>query len=575
VSSTNRLNVEEIYQRVHDAVLGQYDLTQIADWARKHIKLNGRNLSFKGREYQERILQSSATEIVVPKCSQVGISELMLINSLALCTIVDGFNIIYTLPTATFAQRVMKTRVDPIIANCKELSNRLAKTLDNASVKGFGNSHLYLSGTNNNNAVISTPADAIFADELDFSDQTMVEKLQSRLTASSYRWWRFASTPTVANYGIDKRFKSTRRHYNFCKCCHCNYFFIPSYLDHVRIPGYEGSLLNITKPMLNTINWQAATLFCPKCAKPADLSIGNRVWVCENPEDTGFEGEGFQIYPTDAPEVIKMSDLILWSTKFDSKVQFQNFHLGITAEDEDSGLNASDVEVMKEVGTESLRGPRVFGIDLGTTCHIVVAVTNGVDKLTVTELHRVAYSEFENTLRKLIRIHRPSTILSDTQPYVETIYRLQGTIKNLYGALYSSKKTMEMFHLRETDEDLAQALLRVRQVDINRNFAFNTLMDSIRKGYIGVAPNIQDSSLFAEHLMDMKRVPSGGRRAFSDEPSNTEVESYLWVKTSGIDHYHHALLYAYVAMHLVKHVPQRNHVTPLYFNTVKIKTQNL
>ena len=572
---SNKIDLANIYQRIENAVLDRYDLTQVADWVCNNIKLNGRNLSFKGREYQKIILDSNAPEIVVKKCSQVGISELMLIDSLAMCQIVDGFNIIYTLPTATFAQKVMKTRVDPLIQGSPELTQNLAKTLDNASVKGFGNSHLYLSGTNSDNAVISVPADAIFVDELDFSDQEMVEKLQSRLTASTYRWWRYFSTPTVENYGIDKKFKNTRRFYNFCKCVHCNHYFIPQYLEHVRIPGYEGDLLAITKPMLNKIDWREATLFCPKCDKPADLSIEHRQYVCENPEDAGFAGEGYQVYPTDAPEIIKMSDLVLWSTNFDRKTQFQNFHLGITAEDKDSGLNLDDFERMKLVGEQPLRGQKVFGIDLGITCHIVVAVTNGTDKLTVLELHRVDYTDFEKTLQKLIRIHHPATILSDSQPYVETIYRLQNSIRNLYGALYVANKSMELFRLLTTQEDLSNATLKMRQVNINRNFAFNTLMDSIREGYIGVVPNIPDIDILAEHLQDMRRVPNGTRQAFSDGADTAEVEDYRWVKTSGNDHFHHALLYAYIAMYLVKHVPNRKHVSPLFYGSFKIKNQNL
>ena len=47
---SNRLNLFNIYQRIESAVLDQYDLTQVADWVCNNIKLNGRNLSFKGRE---------------------------------------------------------------------------------------------------------------------------------------------------------------------------------------------------------------------------------------------------------------------------------------------------------------------------------------------------------------------------------------------------------------------------------------------------------------------------------------------------------------------------------------------
>lgn len=574
-SKASPIDLFAIFQRTRDAILQQYDFSQLPKWALENIKLNGQNLSFKGREYQKRILESTAPEVVVQKCSQVGISELMLIKNLALCNIVDGFNCIYTLPTATFAQRVMKTRIDPLIQGSKLLTERVSKTLDNASVKGFGNSLLYLSGTNNDNAVISVPSDCNTVDELDFSLLEMVEKLQSRLTASPWGFWNYLSTPTVEGFGISKKFSLTRRHYNYCKCCHCNHYFIPSYLDHVRIPDYSGPLLNITSQMLNTINWQAATLFCPNCQKPADLSIEHRHWVCENPDDLGFKGEGFQIYPTDAPEIIKMSDLVLWSTRFVSKTQFQNFHLGITAEDTDSGLNDTDLAIMRSVGEHKLHGHKVFGIDLGLVCHIVVAVTNVEDKLTVIELHQVPYTDLETTLRKLIRIHRPKIILSDSQPYVETIYRLQRTIKNLYGAIYSPKRTMQMFSLRDSEEDRSKGVLRVRQVDINRNFAFNTLMGSIREGYIGIAPNIPNSELFDEHLKDMKRVPTGGRKVITEETSNAEVEAYQWVKTSGNDHFHHATLYAYIAMHLVRLDYHRSSVSPLFVSSFRIKNQSL
>ena len=198
-----------------------------------------------------------------------------------------------------------------------------------------------------------------------------------------------------------------------------------------------------------------------------------------------------------------------------------------------------------------------------------------MDKLTVLELHRVEYTDFEKTLQRLIRIHHPATILSDSQPYVETIYRLQNSIRNLYGALYVTNKSMELFRLLASQEDLSKAILRVRQVNINRNFAFNTLMDSIREGYIGVVPNIPDIDILAEHLQDMRRVPNGTRQAFSDGADTAEVEDYRWVKTSGNDHFHHALLYAYIAMYLVKHRQDSKHVAALLCTSFKIKNQNL
>ena len=215
------IDLRESFNRIKAGYKGEFDTTQTADWIQKHLKLSGRQVSFKGREYQERILKSDAPTIVVKKCSQVGISELMLMRNLALMDILNGFKIIHTLPTALFAQKVMKTRVDPLLASSPKLQSKLNKNLDNANVKQIGDSLLYLNGTNTTASAISIPADCIVVDELDFSVMENVESLQSRLTASQYRWWNYVSTPTVPNFGIDSQFQASKRYYNHCKCKHC------------------------------------------------------------------------------------------------------------------------------------------------------------------------------------------------------------------------------------------------------------------------------------------------------------------------------------------------------------------
>lgn len=564
-----KIDINDVLNRIESGIFGGFSVSQVAPWVQKYLTLNGRKVSFKGREYQERILESTAPLIVTKKCSQVGISELMLMRNLALMDIIDGFKIIHTLPSAVFAQRVMKTRVDPLIQGSDYVKAKINKNLDNASVKQMGNSLLYLGGTNTDAGVISTPADCIVVDELDFSVQENVEKLQSRLTASKYRWWNYVSTPTVPNFGIDAQFNATRRFFNYCKCKHCNSWFLPDYLQHVRIPDYHGDLLAITKNDLGNIRWREATLFCPSCHKPADLSIENREWICENPLDTGFDGEGFQINPTDAPEIISMSDLVLWSTRFGRKVNFVNYHLGQTMEDEDTGISDKDLDTMEVAGKNPVRGFKVFGLDMGTTCHLVVGSTDGQGKITIIGLHQISYTDIEKELLRYVNLYRPTTIVADSQPYVETIHRLQQKLYNLYGSVYVTSRNLEPFRLIDREEDQQKTLLQVRQVNVNRNMALNNLMMDIRNGQIGIIQNPLLSE-YRSHLKDMKRTPTS-TSVFTGDGDNSEPDNYTWVKTSGSDHFHHATLYCYVASQMVHHLPQGRAGLPTFLSSFRMK----
>lgn len=560
----------DIVSGIHSDLFGSFNPSQVADWIEQHTTINGQPFSFVGREYQRRILQSEAPTIVVKKCSQVGLSELALRRALALMDIIDGFQAFYTLPTEVFAQKFAKARVDRVIETSPRLRSKLSKQVDSSSVKRIGNSFLYLTGTTSTNSVISFPGDMITVDELDFSVQENVENLQSRLTASKYRWWFYLSTPTLPNFAIDAKFQASKRYYNQCKCVHCGRWYIPDYLQHAKIPDYSGDLLAINAQTLSRIRWKEAQFFCPHCAKPADLSHQHRAWVCENPSDN-FDAEGFQVSPTDAPTIISAADLVLWSTRFKRKVNFVNYHLGQVMEDRDSGLSAQDVQHMEEVGRLPLHGFRVFGMDMGTECHLTVGVTDGQGRLTVIEKHRLDYRTLETDLQRLIARHRPTTIVADSQPYVETIHRLQQNIHNLYGAVYVTTRDMEPFRVIDRSEDQQRTLLDRRQVNINRNVALNILMDDIRAGMVGVTVDAEQQ-LFASHLQDMKRAPTSSK-AFNGDLGNdeSEPEAYAWVKTTGQDHYHHSLLYCHVASQMVHHLPERGNL-PLFVGTFRNKT---
>ena len=567
---TTRINLLDSLSRIRSGVQDSLSSDQLEEFIVRNIRLGGKRISFKGREYQQRILQSDAKTVVVKKCSQVGISELMLMRNLAMMSLREPFNIIHALPTSVFAQKISKTRIDPLIQGSNYLSGRLNKNLDNASVKQLGHSFLYVNGTYGGSATsaISIPADLICVDEVDFCDPEVVSNLQSRLTASDYRGWAYVSTPTTPNYGVDAKFQSSKRYFNQCKCNHCGRWFLPTWLQHAKIPGYSGELLAVTANDLGRINWRDTKLHCPHCGKVPNLLPQHREWVCENPLDH-FEADGFMISPMDAPQIISPADLVSWSTRFRNKNNFINYHLGETATSADTGLSDVDLDRMEHLGKNPVRGFKVFGLDMGTVCHLIIGTTNGNGDITVVEMHAIHYTDLEKELARQVSIHRPVTLVADSQPYVETIHRLQQTFHNLYGSVYITSKNLEAFRVIDKAEDKQKALLEVRQVNVNRNLALNNLMSDIRAGKIGVVPQ-QELPTFREHLKDMKRRPES-LSGFTGEGEGSEADSFVWVKTSGNDHYHHSLLYCYVAAQMAHHLPSGGPKLPLFISSFKMK----
>ena len=538
---------------IEDSVNAVFDQNRAAEWICAHTKLNNRPFSFKDHEYQERILQSEATEKVVRKCSQVGISEMSVRVSLAYADIMrNGFNQIYTLPTHKFAERFSKTRVDDVVRESKRLNSKL--TMDNVDVKRFGSNHIYYTGTFGDNAAISVPADMLWHDETDFSDQEVLEKFTSRVTHSPFKWKFSLSTPTVGGFGIDLLFTNSRRHFNQCKCNHCNWWFIPDYEDHVRIPGYDGQLLDITRYMLAEIDWRNAQLHCPKCGKVPDLSIQNRAWTCENDQDLGFEAEGFQVSPFDAPAIITPSFLVHKSTQYALKRDFINFNLGKPFSDSTSGIQPADFDLMWEMGKRTTMGAYYVGVDMGDSCHVVIIKgVPGVQE-TVVARFRVSMKVIEEFINQVQTIYRPVAVVFDAMPYTETVYRFQQRWGNVYGAFYTNRMTLETSTVKDRVEDPQKALEDLRQVSINRDQAFDVMMEDIRRGILGVATSNQsihttmgsihadnDWEEFKLQLTEMKRILILSKSAFTSP-------RYHWQKPPHAnDHYHHAFLYARIA----------------------------
>ena len=530
--------------RIRGATTDRLQMRDLPRWLEKNTTILGRPFSFVGHEYQERILSDDSQEVVIRKCSQVGISEMAIRMALGLAALMPAYVTLYTFPTATFAQQYVKTRVDPVIEGSPYLRAAVSDSVDSAEVKQIGaHGFVFFKGAQSGNAAISVAGDHLIHDEVSFSDQAVLDNYTSRLTHSPYKRKTKLSTPTWPGDPIDKAFQQSRRHWMFVRCCHCNHRFIPDYYEHVKIPGFSEDLRLITRSNLHTIRYKEAVLLCPHCGKVPDLMPEYREWVVENPNE-GFVAAGYQVQPFDAPTLITVPDLVKTSAQYERKADFDNFSLGKPAADTDSGLTKEDMERCAVQLLTSPFSTHVMGGDMGLKCRVFIANVTERGELLIVHAEQIPIQKFKVRYRELCAQYRVTVKVLDTQPYVETIASLQEEDPNLYGAFYVRRENLELYRTSTREENEEQGKLAIRQVQINKNAALDVLMDDIRaeggpRILIKKDENWED---IKAQCTDMKRT-----RKLTDDNEFINV----WVKSEDKnDHYHNAMLYTWVAAKL-------------------------
>jgi len=219
---------------------------------------------------------------------------------------------------------------------------------------------------------------------------------------------------------------------------------------------------------------------------------------------------------------------------------------------------------MYNLGLQGSNGQRVLGMDMGIYCSCMIAEVGYDSKLHVIHTELIHYSQVGERYLELVREFRVTSAVVDSQPYVETVFRMQDKSPILWGAVYVTSKNLEAFRIQDKEEDEFAGLLAVRQVNVNRNIALEALFKAIRDSEISIRPDT-NKEIITLQMCDMRRIKDMSARDMSED-------SFVWKKSSeGNDHFHHALLYTWVASKL-RSVPTHSHGLPLYIGSFKQKS---
>ncbi len=521
-------------ERIQDELDNVYGLTSLSNWVEKYAYLEGKRFSFTDYEFQRRIMDDPARVVNTVKAAQLGLTVTTMMYLLAVLA-TQRMSVIYALPSANDAQKLVTTKLNPIIYNTPELKRLLNVNVDSTELKEINGNFLFTRGTKSETAALSISADVLVVDELDRCDPDTLKQFRSRLQASPHKIIRQFSTPTIDGLGISREAEASVRYRHFCTCAHCEHKFLPSYWTDIVIPDYDRPLGELDRLNLKDVKWKQARWNCPSCGRDPELDASRLEWVPENPGDS-YEASTYYVGPVTAHKTLKPDYLVRSSTEFNTLSEFKNQVLGETSQEESQQLVPADIERAFTTSPLDSSELHCLGVDIGQMCAVTVGRLTQDGDLLVVHKEMTPLANLENRKAELARKYRVVTSVLDIMPETHLVGRITEYDPNAWAGMFTTSKTTELYTTQQKAEDAEEGKLNLRMVKINRTAMLDKLLDMFKKGKVVVARN-QESARYMSQMLSLKRT----QVMMKDELA------WSWVKTDQIDHMHFATMYLLTA----------------------------
>lgn len=415
--------------------------------------------------------------------------------------------LIYWLPTDQSVGDFVKTKIDPFIQENDELFNNKSTMVGQANNQGLKfmyGSPFFVRGLKSKTSVKSISADGAIYDEFDEADPEQVTQARKRLSASLVKVSIDLSTPTLPDFGIDKRFAETdQSHYCF-KCPSCSTWNIleenwPNTFEQDR----DG-------------NWYPA---CKHCKSKLDLSEG-KWFATQQSSIRGYQMS--QLYsPFVSPDEIMHE---FHTTEFIG--HFYNHVLGLPYLSATDNITSEMVlnlcEPIRPMPSNHFK-QTVMGVDVGSRLHTTIIEPGSPHKLIWVGEPRT-FEELDTIMLKFNVREAVFDALPETRKVREFIARH----KNKAWMCFYSEHQKGSYAWDEVD----------RKVSVNRTESMDVGSDVIIGKKLILPQRNTMLEIFAAHCSAVAKVPE----------TNKETGSVRYVyKKLAADHFRHSLNYALIA----------------------------
>lgn len=450
----------------------------------------------------------------------MGVSTYCLIRSLWLCkSKITPRGLIYWLPTDHAVGDFVKTKLDSFVLENEELQKALIsqKTKRSMEVNTQGLKFLYgvpmfFRGLKSKTNVKSISADAAIYDEFDEADPEQVTQARKRLSASLVKISVDLSTPTIPDFGIDKRFQeSDQRHYAF-KCDSCSTY----------------NILEETWP--NTFIQDKLGKYYPACKKcKSKLNLNNGTWFATVQSDI----RGYQISQLYSPFVTP-DEIMKEYHNTDFMGHFYNHVLGLPYLSSTDRVTAEMVlnlcEPIRTMPSNFLR-PTVMGVDVGSLLHTTIIEPGNPHRLIFCGEYK-SFEELDTVMLKF----NVREVVFDALPETRKVREFISRHKHKAWMCFYSEHQKGSYSWNEID----------RNVNVNRTESLDVCTDLVIRKQITLPQRNPMIELFALHCSNVAKVP--------EENKDTGEKRYAYKKL-GPDHFRHSFNYAMIAASRLRHGP--------------------
>lgn len=503
----------------------------MSDYICQNTTLRKKPFSFKDYEFQRAIVDDLSLNLAVIKCSQVGLTEVQIRKFLCFLKRTSSINGIFSLPSDEMYKRVSQTRIKPLIDD-EPIFNQhdpSKKPVRSMSLYQVDDSFGFVTGGKEGDAT-SINADILFNDEVDLADQEILALYGSRLQGSDIRMRQGFSTPTFEGYGIDSMYKASDQHEFLCRC-DCGHWNLPTFTPKfVRIKGLSGDLNDLSEidnDMAVKLDLDGAYMMCEHCSRPLDLGAREmREWVPRHP---GRLGRGYWVRPFATPRlsVRYIVEQLLDYKRKNSIRRWYNTVLGQPYNDAKARLSIPEIEaVMKGEGDVDVPdgSPVAVGVDMGQTCHVVVAHL-GLAIPVVFKWLQVPSDELKQVLADLRARYKVVAGAVDLNPYAPLAREIRDESNGAIMPVEYSTSPKAAPTTAVKDE-----MDNITHFSSNRTQIIDAIVDEVRNRRIVFRGYGNKKLIIQQHLQDMVRVE------LPEQPAK-------WVKLTGDDHFFHALGY--------------------------------